>query len=144
MLFEAGHAFRHVMVREYTSTGVVMVHVTHAEFRLESHSAREELDKLSQDVFMVGLCRVVNEHYTICVLLDSGPVLLAAEFARTVPEFKIDFTECRHAWWRASFEVNNSIIISKILIIINSKCYYYLPAADSRSIKLRRPLLEFS
>ena len=56
---------------------------------------------------MVGLGRVVYKHNTISVLLDGRPGLLVAKVARNVPELKIDFTECRHAWWRASLKVNN-------------------------------------
>ena len=90
---------------------------------------------------MVRLGRVVYKHNSISVLLDGRPRLLVAKVARNVPEFKIDFTECRHAWWRASLEVHNS---TKNVIIRFKACLFHLPAANGRSVQLRRTFLEFT
>jgi len=107
------------------SVAVVVVHVGHAVLGLQSHGAGEELHELSKDVLVVGLGGVVYKHNTISVLLDGGPALLVAELSRNVPQFQVDFTKCRHAWWGASLEVNNS-------------------AAYSRSVNLRRAFLELA
>ena len=95
MLFKPSHALRNVVSGEITST-VVVVYIAHAEFRLEPHLAREQLDQLCQDILMVRKGWVVNKHDSVCFLLDGRPAFFTAKITGNVPEFEINLTEGGH------------------------------------------------
>jgi hypothetical protein len=96
VLLEARHALGDVMRRQTASLNVVVVNVAHAELGLQLHGTREKLNQLRQDVFVIRLCGIINEHDSIGVFLNSRPALFVGEVSRNVPKLKINLAKRRH------------------------------------------------
>ena len=95
MFVQAVHAVRDCVFGQLCATPahIVMVDIDHAELRLELHCLGEKCHKLVECLFCVGHLWIIDENYTMSILLDRSPTLFILEVATCVPQLYMKLSE---------------------------------------------------